>query len=1163
MSDPFANVRRKPAAATYGRRALAARRVGSQSSAASGDAVFGLGSGSAARQPHAPVASLSSPTIGGDTIGSTDASDSDGSPSALLPADAKSGEAGDRPWARRTAQSAMSKLESLYESTQTKAATPGSLSARAILDSAKNAWDLGEISDAHVEKAVGLERSRKPAHATEVGSGQQTRRAERNSAKPNNSAASVAAKAPCPTKSKSEGLAAKKAATSIPTSTTARSVTKPDAPPIQTTAKPVAGKVAKGAAGQTKRARSSACGDSNTNREQSLDDKPGTRQSACLQLQAVESPSKVAKAMRGSRAVPVHPSASANTAPTSDSPWDMDDLLASSPLLVQKKATRRPAARSMRGRKAPASSDIASSSPPSTPGRLLDLGRSSRPSSSLGDSDCDGTFAAMTPKAQVGSRRTLEAIQGPSLATSKRLQARAFSQNVVYTYGRTRDDDELEEGFGRALAIPGVLGINSQPLLEHRESDADSDSADGVYSGTEPKQSRCLPVKWRGTLTSDSNGHGDSASRRESTVPFKKQLGAIIHGINASSGGSAVAACCQLLDGLESDEFCEELLSSKSWLPTLLQSMHRARDDPAVLPTAMLVIAMAFGVPTTMQTLVFERQVLETVAEILKPAVETELLLLRHRRDFASAEYHRCTAQICYLSRKYSVISDSLPLSTYNLALAALHSFARSDDAAFLAMARLLRSEVRESGCLGLVIERVFTWSTPGFVDMQRRARSARPEMPSRSPFDDPRASTAFSTSWSAASRKDGALGFGISDDDDLWMDFDLPEEEKLAATGRRKEAPVANIRRRPRTAAAGATPTSLGSLGKAHPAERQLLRELNGNLPSFASVALELEILRFCTTESADNQSEVLAIDSCVPLLLALLAMCQQASAQQQGAALVRALEIAALTLQLLVNLSNSSTVFCARFIACKGLDVVSKSIAFVSQKLDKSASSIGHSTSEFSPRRKELVDNVSDLRYDILLVTSALLTNVVDSDPSSALYFSHVLQSPQCALDSRCFPECACKGRLPLAVLLTRAFLACHSASAVTDAAVAAGYLSVLLGLLVREKTAGRESILRLLPDQSTAALIAHIEGFIRVSDAVNQRFAGLFGGLAFMSQATSTPIVSLLQHGHRPLLTQGAHQAASDTRIVAGAPGKGPATQSKIAASLRAVIDMLGSI
>ncbi|KAJ2332863.1 hypothetical protein GGI00_002599, partial [Coemansia sp. RSA 2681] len=308
-----------------------------------------------------------------------------------------------------------------------------------------------------------------------------------------------------------------------------------------------------------------------------------------------------------------------------------------------------------------------------------------------------------------------------------------------------------------------------------------------------------------------------------------------------------------------------------------------------------------------------------------------------------------------------------------------------------------------------------------------------------------------------------------------------------------------------------------------------QLLREANGNLPSFASVALELEILRFCTTESADNQSEVLAIDSCVPLLLALLAMCQQASAQQQGAALVRALEIAVLTLQLLVNLSNSSTVFCARFIACKGLDVVSKSIAFVSQKLDKSASSIGHSTSEFSPRRKELVDNVSDLRYDILLVTSALLTNVVDSDPSSALYFSHVLQSPH----------------------------------AVTDAAVAAGYLSVLLGLLVREKTAGRESILRLLPDQSTAALIAHIEGFIRVSDAVNQRFAGLFGGLAFMSQATSTPIASLLQDGHRLLLTQGAHQAASDTRIVAGAPGKGPATQSKIAASLRAVIDMLGSI
>ncbi|KAJ2888793.1 hypothetical protein IWW38_004879, partial [Coemansia aciculifera] len=226
--------------------------------------------------------------------------------------------------------------------------------------------------------------------------------------------------------------------------------------------------------------------------------------------------------------------------------------------------------------------------------------------------------------------------------------------------------------------------------------------------------------------------------------------------------------------------------------------------------------------------------------------------------------------------------------------------------------------------------------------------------------------------------------------------------------------------------------------------------------------------------------------------------------------------------------------------------------SIAFVSQKLDKSAASIGRSTSGFSPRRKELADNASDLRYDILLVTSALLTNIVDSDPSSVLYFNHVLQSPQCALDSKCFPECGCKGCLSLTVLLTRAFLACHAARAVTDAKVAAGYLSVLLGLLVREKSAERESILKLMPDQSTAVLIAHIEDFIQVSDAVNQRFAGLFGGPAFTSQ-----------HDQQPLRVQDARHAIGDALVAVRAPSKGSVTQSKIATSLRTVVDMLSGI
>ncbi|KAJ2816811.1 hypothetical protein FBU31_006448, partial [Coemansia sp. 'formosensis'] len=493
MTDPFSNIRRKPATATYGRRALAARRVGSQSGTTNNDAVFGPLSGSGSRQSHIPVASLSSPTTRGGATSTSDASESESDigTRALLPTNAKDGEVGCKTWARRSAQSTMSKLESLYESTQTKTIVPNNQSARAILDSAKNTWDLGETKETIIK-----------SKATVVGLDRPARRIARNNA--NSSNAVIVPKLPIPAKSK--------AVASAPAPTT-RPNKVPDDPPLQTISKTATGRAVKGKSDQPKRARSGVRG---------LDrqDKPAVQQNACLQLKTVESPSKVAKAMRGSRAVPIRlqqqqqPPLSKAAAHTGDSSWDMVDLLASSPIPIQTRATRRPVATNMRGRRPHTSSDIASSSPPSTPGRLVDIGKNSQPSSSLGDSDGEGVFAAAvaTPKAQVANRRTLETIQGPSLATSKRLQARAYSQNVVYTYGRTRNEDDLEE-FSRALAFPGMLGINSQPLLEHRELDVDSDSA---------ADSRSLPVKWRGASTTSPHNFdsvdslGDNGGRKES-----------------------------------------------------------------------------------------------------------------------------------------------------------------------------------------------------------------------------------------------------------------------------------------------------------------------------------------------------------------------------------------------------------------------------------------------------------------------------------------------------------------------------------------------------------------------------------------------------------------------------------------------------------------------
>ncbi|KAJ2382917.1 hypothetical protein GGI05_005498 [Coemansia sp. RSA 2603] len=393
----------------------------------------------------------------------------------------------------------------------------------------------------------------------------------------------------------------------------------------------------------------------------------------------------------------------------------------------------------------------------------------------------------------------------------------------------------------------------------------------------------------------------------------------------------------------------------------------------------------------------------------------------------------------------------------------------------------------------------------------------------------------------------------------DMWMDFDLPEETKSVP----QTAAIALLKQRIKGREA-TLPTAAARDNTIDP-KRILRNEPNGSIPTFASIAVELELLRFCTSSSADNQSEMLDIGTCVPSLLDLLTACQQASSSLNGVQLIRALETAALTLQLLVNLSNSSTMFSSQFVSERGLHVVSRSIALVSQKMQQNTlSSIGStSSSDFSPRRRELLQDAGDLRYDILLITSALLTNLVESDASATLYFNHVLQSPRCALGSRCIPECTCSDRTSLTTLLSQAFMACHGASSSPDAAVAAGYIAVLLGFIMRNKTPSRETVLKHLPKRDTSIVITHIQQFIQVSDSVNQRFGGLIGGLAMAAQnrQTTTGIAGTIcetdaEHNVGSILA-----VSSVSRSAKGGTLTKPA--SKIATSLQTIIDTLSAI
>ncbi|KAJ2157614.1 hypothetical protein GGF46_004384 [Coemansia sp. RSA 552] len=685
--------------------------------------------------------------------------------------------------------------------------------------------------------------------------------------------------------------------------------------------------------------------------------------------------------VRPSSALPVDKDAQRTDA------WDMGDLLSSSPMFSAVAKSKRKTSAQRRSKR---SKDLPSSSPPSTPGRLANSNRSSQLlTSSLAGSDDDddgrsggidrSVFEPATPLTQqaAGSER------GPSVATSKRLQTRAFNQNVVYTYGRPRDEpeDELMLGFSQALGIHAPSGARPQPLLE---SAGLSGSPDGYSSPVRARTGRSTALAAGHLLErlDDLAGESGAGSRSASTEPFRQQLGAILEGFSPGVGDAesrADSACVLLLERLSDEEFCEELLRSKQGLPTLLLGMHRARAARLAPPTTMLLIALAFSRPALIQVLVFERQALEIVARILKSAVASDILAQRHRSHFDTAAQHRGVAYICQLVREWELMGDMLSVSTYNLALAALHVFTRRDDAVFLAMASLLRNEMHESGCLGLVVERVLVWSIPTLIEQGTRMFQAQ-----------------LAT---GSDRGHDALAFG----------------------------------------------------------------------PDMAG----------------------------------------------QGDS------------DLLVNLANGSTLFCTRFVSCDGFDVVAKNVAVVSQKLSAKARAPAGSSTDFSPTRGSLADEIGDLRYDVLLVTSALLTNIVDADPSSIVHIGRVSQNRLCRLDKRCYPRCACPSRAPLAVLLAKAFVSCHSATGSADADVAAGYLSVLLGFLMRDPLSPcYKDIREQLPGRDVATIIANIEKFRHISDTVARRFAGLLGG---------TGQAGRYEHDDNPLL---ALPGSSQTLGSAGA-------------------------
>ncbi|KAJ1941341.1 hypothetical protein GGF37_003595, partial [Kickxella alabastrina] len=717
MSDPFSSIRRKPvAAATYGRKAMAARRI-----------VMSHTSPANNTRALLPVPSISSPARNADDDSDTSSDltgDSDGGvfagnkgfTSALVrdkpdTEAARAGPAAGNLWTHRTAQSAMTKLEFLYESTKAAdAGNPPPSTSHALLESAKDSWDIVDIGESRVGGSDGVgpaaDTNRREAKPV-----QQTRRILRDNTDIIVTGKSASRAASASTKRTARQTAFKVALESAPRAERSNFKLTKTLPilnsKLTTATAPEKADIIAGS-------RAAPLSKANPN---------------TAPLKRVRSINTIGSTkQRGSRSNGTSSCLSGSAARESailagdddNGVWDMHESVLSTIALSQPRDSVRRSSRTK-----------TTAVPPSSREGSIE---------SISDSDNETNIAGIntslvcTPKAQVGAQHQLYSTQGPSSATLKRLQDRALGRNVVFTYGRPRDgdsDDELDNIFSRRLGLPTTSGVVSQPLLDFAGpmSSNDIDMSEDLHARAggyaASKRSR-IAAATSGHLLDlvDPSGVGGSGGcSLYSAEGFKRQLGDIIKGLSASSSDESLDAACQLLvDGLDQTSFCEELLSNRQWLPMLLQALHRARGSGLALSATMIVVATAFSTPTTMQTLVFERQVLETVAEVLKLTVDSDILSLRRRSDFDSLEQYACISQMCRLSRERELLGKSLTLSTYNLALSALHRFTRNDDAAFLAMAGLLRSEVRESGCLGLVIERVLSKSIPGFIQMHGQA---------------------------------------------------------------------------------------------------------------------------------------------------------------------------------------------------------------------------------------------------------------------------------------------------------------------------------------------------------------------------------------------------------------------------------------------------------
>ncbi|KAG9284298.1 hypothetical protein G9A89_002108 [Geosiphon pyriformis] len=252
-----------------------------------------------------------------------------------------------------------------------------------------------------------------------------------------------------------------------------------------------------------------------------------------------------------------------------------------------------------------------------------------------------------------------------------------------------------------------------------------------------------------------------------------------------------------------------------------------------------------------------------------------------------------------------------------------------------------------------------------------------------------------------------------------------------------------------------------------------KLLRSLeNDKSPKVnMSLSLDFECIEHClailenvTAFCPENQLYIVNHQrDLLPSLLQFLLYSQFEACRENAEDPSMVMECLLACLRVLINLTNDNQACCLE-VGCLGGMVILMRLATLDQlPSERSAHS------DIKPPSKdngETSENGEALKFDVLLLSIGLLTNLVEMESTNQDEFRKVEQYSRCPGTRRCLRKCTCpKRKSAVSCLVSLYNHQIEKGHDQTDCNIVAAYMAILMGLLIKDNEPNQKLILDIL--------------------------------------------------------------------------------------------------